>query len=129
MKITDLKVGDIVKTRDGNGHIVLSNNTSPNGLSLFSRSSMGCYAYLSSYDENMNHKLHKAHDIIAVYKASEPNKNYGYSLTSDIMSVEDYGNFNDYNIKWDWVRNEKKKMTVSEIEKILGYGVEIVSEN
>lgn len=129
MKTTDLKVGDIVKTRDGNAHIVLSNNTSPNGLSLFSAVSMGCYAYLSSYDENMNHKLHESHDIIAVYKASEPNKNYAYQLTRDIMVIVDTISFNAYNIKWDWERNEKKKLTVSEIEKILGYGVEIVSEN
>ena len=99
MKITDLKVGDIVKTRDGNGHIVLSNDISPNGLSLYSATSVGCYAYLSSYDENMNHRLHKSHDIIAVYKASEPNKNYIYQLTRDIMGIEDTINFNAYNIK------------------------------
>lgn len=35
---------------------------------------------------------------------------------------------NDVHIRFKMVKKEKKKMTVAEIEKILGYGVEIVSE-
>lgn len=131
MKITDLKVGDIVKTRDGYGHVVFSNNLSPNGLGLFNAKSIGCSAYLSHYNDDLKHENDKRKDIMAVYKASEPNR-YTYSVTCRILNEPEFNieyymaHYND--IKWDWERVEKKKMTVEEIEKILGYGIEIVSD-
>ena len=57
MTLNDLRVGDIVMTRNEEYFIVLSipKRFSENGLALFSKASFGCYAYLSDYNQDLTY--------------------------------------------------------------------------
>ena len=134
MKLSDLRVGDVVLFRDGCLYVVLSNPSDKTyGLALYNH--IKAVAYLCEYNEDMIYTdcTNKTHlDILAVYKASEPHRWDGSIFTYHILSREaSVSKFNS--IEWDWKReNEfifeqpKKEMTVAEIEKELGYKIKIV---
>lgn len=70
---------------------------------------------IESLDENL---ARKGIDVDVYVKAV-----YGYTSNKDMLANE---------IGWRniiWARPEAKKLTVEEIEKLLGYPVEIISEN
>ena len=104
----DLKVGYVVKLRSGelrmnmpvySGFFCLVNQQ---GTSL------------ASYDDNLKNTVDDGWDVMEVY---------GYSISAYSarkISTDDR--------KLLWKREEAKKMTVSEIEKELGYKVEVVAE-
>lgn len=130
MKKSDLKVGDIVKTRNDKYLVVLPNEYSNDGLSLFSASSRGCYHYLDGYEDDLTcSKNRDMDDIVAVYKTSEPNKNHAHTLIRDILSNEYFSCPFINTIKWDWEEPKIKEVTMAELEALYGCKVKIVKEN
>lgn len=128
MKLSDLKIGDICKQRDGTLCIVLSNNLSLNGLGLCSRGV--CEGYLSAYNDDLTYSNRdmSRRDIIAIYQASEPNMGSAYALTQASFEEGDCSSYRY--IEWTWQGNKDivKEMTVSEIEELVGSKVKIVKE-
>ena len=115
----DLKVGYVVKLRDGSlGMIMISgvyDNKDP-GLIMIKTS--GCWADIArDIDDNLCYcyKYNRRDcDIVEVYGYST----YAYCALK--VSTD--------NRELLWKREEAKKMTVAEIEKALGYKVEVVAE-
>ena len=130
----DLRVGDIVKTRQGNILVILPNENSSDGLGTFSRITHGCQQYLSSYEEDLTYK-NAEYDIVAVLRASEPGYHQynTYRLLGVVLTYNDHEMIADQfqYVKWDWERTEEepiKELTMEELEKVLGYKVKIVAE-
>ena len=102
--ISDLKNQMVVEVRDGSKYIVVDNY-------LLSYNS---YLDISGYNENLCRKRNsccsKDFDIMVVFKPV-------YSLNFENINI-------DTNIIWQ--RLEPKKMTKTEIEKELGYEIEII---
>ena len=114
----DLKAGYVVKYRNGDLEMVLMSGTYGNeDPMLISVGPSGNWTDIAKdIDDNLLcTRAHMRHyDIVEVY---------GYSLYANCardVSTDDR--------KLLWKREEAKKMTVSEIEKILGYKVEVVAE-
>ena len=126
MKVSDLKVGDICKLRNGDICIVLSNSFSDNGLGLYDNST--CIGYLSNYNDDLTYSDRERdyRDIVAIYKASEPNMMKAYGLTMTVLK----GTCNMITIDWTWQGNKEivKEMTVADVEKLVGCRVKIVKE-
>lgn len=121
----DLKVFDICKLRNGKYAMVFPNdNDKIYGLGLFVVSEIGCIGYLRNYTNdfinNMDNNKYSCYDIMKIYRS-----NSEYSNTRRFF--EDVLDKNEtLNGKVIWSR--KKKLTVTEISKLLGYEVEIVAE-
>lgn len=121
----DLKPGYVVKLRDDTCHIiaVAGNET------LIVTNGTSEWKYLSSgWDYSLNSTIREGRpypaltydsskDIVAVYGYVQGTENYTHA---------GYISSNHRPILWS--RQEAKKMTVEEIEKELGYKVEIVSD-
>lgn len=122
MKKSDLRNGDIVKTREGNKYIVLLNIehfTKKEGLLINLMD--GCYLRLSGYKEDLTwyDEEAKIFDIVSICAFDYVGDNLRqHGLTQVTAGYE-----------WTWERTEAKKMTVSEICKELGYDIEIVKED
>ena len=106
---SDLKDGMVVEYRDGDRRIVL-------GDKLIGYDS---WVDIVAFNDNLECKNNKDLNIDKVYN-------------SDSHILKDY--FKDKSLTLIWERNKKeeepaKKMTVAEIEKELGYKVEIVSND
>jgi hypothetical protein len=124
MKKSDLRTGMIVTLRNGKEYVFFRNfvttteysmNTSADGVFVYGQKRMwmlGC-----DYNNNllMKEREHSQFDVMKVEMCNHP-----YCF----MDPE-YGKDNR---KLIWERQEAKKMTVSEIEAILGYKIEVVSE-
>lgn len=123
----DLKPGYIVQLRDGSFHSIQM--VGRETLITIGKRDYHDWKYLSRYwDHYLYYKDHggktfpfptpdKSKDIVAVY---------GY-----VQGTENYANCGDIssdNRPLLWSRHEVKKMTVEEIENVLGYKVEIVSD-
>lgn len=106
---SDLKDGMVIEYRDGDRRIVLGDKL------------MGYDSWVDivAFNDNLECKNNKVLNIDKVYN-------------SDSHILKDY--FKDKSLTLIWERNKKeeepaKKMTVAEIEKELGYKVEIVSND
>jgi hypothetical protein len=114
MTKSKLKTGMVVTLRDGNKHQVYINavtSLSPDGHNFLTN---GCIWHdLESYNEDLTNIFDKKWDIVMVQYVDR--------------TVMVYSGMNNAN-EVVWKREEPKKMTVAEIEAILGYKVEIVSE-
>jgi hypothetical protein len=102
----DLKDGMVVECSDGKRKMLI------NGAFRGTH----CYTAVSAYTDTLECR----------YNESTINKVY----TSKALSLSSY--FDDKNLTLIWERPKEepaKKMTVAEIEKELGYKVEIISEN
>lgn len=115
----DLKVGYVVKLRDGSLEMVMMSGVC--GLrnhALLSVGTSGCWTNIAQdIDDNLcRHDNKRDYDIVEVYGYST----YAYCALK--ISTDDR--------ELLWKREEKpaKKMTVAEIEKALGYKVEVVAE-
>lgn len=122
MKKSDLRNGDIVKTREGNKYIVLLNIehfTKKEGLLINLMD--GCYLRLSRYKEDLTwyDEEAKNFDIVSICAFDYVGDNLRQHGLTQITA----------GYKWTWERNKAKKMTVSEICKELGYDIEIVKED
>jgi len=102
---SDLKDGMVVECSNGKRKVLI------NGAFRGTH----CYTAVSAYTDTLECR----------YNESTINKVY----TSKALSLSSY--FDDKNLTLIWERPKEpvKKMTVAEIEKELGYKVEIVSEN
>lgn len=126
-KMPELAPTDIVQLRDGRYGIVLMNDKATlKGLSVFTyypdRLRVSCIWHLDNYTNNICKKEHCS-DIIKIWKANAQTQ---FSLVSTF--------FNDHCVplyaKPDWVEPKpSKKMTLKEIEEILGYPITIVEEH
>lgn len=107
MRLNELKTGMVVMFRDKGLYLVIkiddeiffTNETEWNPARV--------------YREDMTNKDFSEFDIIKVYKGIK-------GSIRQILNVEEN--------RLIWERKEKKKMTISEIEKKLGYEIEIVKE-
>lgn len=103
----DLKVGYVVKLRNGDVRIYMP-------CSFFSFSLVSTNGTITScYDIDLRNTEDSCWDVMEVYGYA---KNAGSALMTSIQNRELL-----------WKREETKKMTVEEIEKELGYKIEIVS--
>lgn len=123
MKKSDLRNGDIVKTREGNKYIVLLNAGLYKGGTedLLINLMDGCYLRLSGYKEDLTwyDEEAKNFDIVSICAFDYVGDNLRQHGLTQVTA----------GYKWTWKRTEAKKMTVSEICKELGYDIEIVKED
>jgi hypothetical protein len=112
MKIKDLKSGYVVQTRKGERYIV-----SRVGQNSFDKYLVNKDHYLNTtiYDEALCSMFGKDDDIVKVYGLSGCPA-YAFSITD--LSTRPLL----------WERPKPKKITFEQIEKLLGYPIEIVSE-
>lgn len=150
-----LKYGDIVKIRSGD--ILIVYPTSDGRLETYSHyiRTTGCNGNCSTINDleytllYSNKELKKIqtnsgqsiYDIVAILKRNnlENLSPFDYSYLSYKITIEDKSaddiikDINEYlkrnKIEWDWEEKiSAKEMTVSAIEKILGYPIKIVKE-
>lgn len=123
MKKSDLRNGDIVKTRGGDKYIVLLNAGLYKGKTedLLINLEDGCYLSLSGYKKDLTwyDEEAKNFDIVSICAFDYVGDNLRQHGLTQITA----------GYKWTWERNKTKKMTVSEICKELGYDIEIVKED
>lgn len=111
MRKEDLKVGYVVKIRCGELYMVMPIDK-PREIILARYNGWG---NLANYNDDLTHQAKQKFDIVKVY-----------GLTSyETEPLE----FELKNRPLLWERKETKKMTIAEIEDILGYKIEIVSES
>lgn len=118
MKKSDLRSGDIVELRNGEKYIVLLNSYI-NGIQtmdvILNLHDM-LDSPLSEYCDNLEHRYNSNYDITKVCHEKNISKNFGYHVKNSRPE------------HWTWERDEKKEMTISEIEKELGYEIKVVKE-
>lgn len=120
MKKSDLKTGMRVKTRSGEIFLVIKDIDSQN----YGHQDVAFVHDLGfmpgdSYDCELKCYKNKNFDIVEVFRLVDTsNREF---LTGNILRLD-----HRYSI---WRRQEPMKMTVSEIEKELGYPVEIIAED
>ncbi len=124
------EINDVVQLRNGNLYIILPNNNSKDNKSLVYTyaineshfgSGLRCLHYCCDYTDN-SHENNRLHDVVKLWR----------STPKDALVV--VGNFFNKgkiseSVKPIWIEQPKKKMTLKEIEKELGYPVEIVPES
>ena len=112
MTLNDLKTGMIVKTRNGEYHIVMRDFIDEGdvmaGLSC-SNIISGTWTSLSNYNQDMTHPTLAFLDIMSVYSS------YPYSAYTPKRPL--------------WERKEYKEVTMREIEEKFGCKVKIVEED
>lgn len=111
MTKSDLRSGMVVETRNGRNYMV-----SDFGGKLFGCGSSVAWVDFDRYTDSMKINDEKEYrtDIMKVYAPScigLPNETFRSAMALI------------------WEREEKRKLTVSQIEEILGYGIEIVAES
>ena len=112
MEIKDIKSGYVVVTRGGERLIVTRTNQDYFTKCFGNRDG---YVYADCYDENLCHNGTKVFDIVKVYGLSN---DPGRALCITDLSTRPLL----------WERPKPKKLTFEQIEKLLGYPIEIVSE-
>lgn len=106
MKKSDLRSGMVVKTKEGMKYLLIEAREE---LILVGKEE---WTTLRHYRDDLLHDIYNDLDIVEIYATN-------------------HGTFNDM-IEFGrliWKRENKKKMTVSQIEKELGYEIEIVRED
>ena len=127
------EINDVVQLRNGRLYIILPNNRSKDNKSLFYTyevekdtkdiwgSGLSCLHHCCNYTNN-SYKNNRLHDIVKLWRATPENasKVVGYFFNRGETSklIEPF-----------WVEPTAKKMTLKEIEKKLGYPVEIIPES
>lgn len=109
MKKSDLKVGYVVKLRNGNLCMLL-----PNSDDELCLSGPSDWKPVSEFREDLTSRLNTNKDIMEVYGRSSSNRHAFFVSTDKRARL--------------WQRSEAKKMTVKEICDALGYEVEIVKD-
>ena len=112
MTLDELKTGMIVKTREGNSHIVMRDFIDEGDiLAGLSNNNVisNTWTSLSNYNQDMTHSALPNLDIVGVYDS------YPYSADTSKRPI--------------WERKEYKEVTMSEIEEMFGCKVKIVEED
>lgn len=112
MKKKDLKVGMVVEDREGELSMLMPYDNVDYDLVLSNRNS---WIRFKNFNNDLTHNKFEDLDIMKVYGFTN------YPTQATIVSTD------NRELLWER-KEEKKKMTVSEVENILGYGIEIVSE-
>ena len=110
MELKDLKFGYVVELRDGTFGMIAESQDRP---IIIDKDKV--YIPLINYKDNFENKYNKGIDIMKVY-------GYNFYECFALKISKD-----DRELLWE--RKEKRKMTVSEICKELGYDVEIIKED
>lgn len=120
-KMPELTPTDIVQLRDGRYGIVLMNNMASKGLSIFTydNDNFSCDYYLDDYTDNICMEEHNS-DVVRIWKSNIQTQ---FGLISAFFKQHKTP---PYAVP-DWTE-PKKKMTLREIEKILGHLIEIIDE-
>lgn len=118
MTKSNLRTGHVVTLRDGTVYRVyidaVTSTCLPNEHCDILTNGV-TWTNLKGYNEDLTHHNNSERDIVKVQQVRC--KIDLYSVGNDCIFAMPI-----------WEREEKKKMTVAEIEAILGYGVEIVSD-
>lgn len=109
MELKDLKTGMVVELRNGDKYLVINQAGKLSGIR---ENSYITFNSLYAYKSDMTWPTDSCLDVVKVFRPV---------LTSFEYMLKDERNC-------IWTRDEKRKMTVSEICKELGYEVEIVKE-
>lgn len=114
MKKSDLKTGMIVETRNGEKYLVMLN---PDCKDMELINFKGGYMSLHYYNNELIFTEQSTHgfDIVKVYSV-------GWTIR-DLLSDKECMEF-----KLIWKREERKEMTIEEIEAELGYKIKIVGD-
>lgn len=120
MTLNDLKTGMIVTWRNGRKATVLRDTIcfkSPitKSTNFLVACSGDSWTTLTNYNDDFKNKFVPGYDIVKVEVPDHPFDCFDYER-------------NDSHSEVVWEENPVVKMTVSEIEKKLGYKIEIVSE-
>lgn len=111
MQKSDLKVGYVVKTRDG--HLRMVMNTKCDDICLVRK---GGYTFLDGLTDDLTDDGgDKEFDVMEVYGFAPPFDSLAVKISTECRDLL-------------WKRSEPKKMTVAEVCKALGYDVEIVKD-
>lgn len=122
MKKSDLRSGDLVKTKEGIYMVLLNtkiDNRDINNTNILLDLNFGSYMKLSSYNEDLTNRFDENFSIKEICSEDYIGDNFRKNNL-----LKHIGSF--YNT---WKREDKKEMTISEIEKELGYPIKIVKEN
>ena len=119
------KVNDIVLFRNGTLAIVLPNNYSKNGISTFEITedmSLACVTYCDDYKDNKNYENNRSEhcDVVKLWR---PNDYNAHVVLADFFLKRTAPSKDP---TWEV---PPKKMTKKEIEKKLGYPIEIVEHH
>lgn len=118
------EINDVVQLRDGNLYIVLPNSRSKDNKSLFyiykATKGLICLSHCHEYVGN-SCKTKKLYDVVKLWRSTPEDA---------LVVVGDFFNQGKISksVKPFWVEPPVKKMTLKEIEKELGYSIEIISE-
>lgn len=122
MTKSELQTGMIITTREGKEYVfvkdfIVNNNHTMESCDegILVNGQIASWTRLVNYNCDMKHKTHKPLDIMKVEIADHP-----YAFTNIQYDKSDR--------KLVWERKDPKQMTVAEIEAILGYKIEIVSD-
>ena len=113
MNKADLKVGYLVEDRAGNLKMVMATTRD---LELIYEDHM-THGPFNKINDDLTSKAKEEFDIMKVWGFA-PFAMYTFNFDT-----------NDRELLWERKEKKKKKMTVAEIEKELGYEVEIISES
>lgn len=116
MTKSELKTGMIVTYRDGKQRVVFRDTAMSKYNKDFVTDGVG-WSSLSTWEEDLTCSLFKEMDIMKVEVA-----------TSFVMMCRNPVDIPSSYRKTIWERPTPKKITVSEIEDILGYKIEIIAE-
>ena len=121
MTLNDLKTGMIVTWRNGRKCIVLRDTPKFGRLQYTNKNFLvSCcdngWTTLCNYNDDFTNKIFDGYDIVKVEVPDHPCDCFNHERN------------NFFNGKVVWEENPVVKMTVSEIEKKLGYKIKIVSE-
>ena len=125
MKLKDLKTGMRIILRNGDELIVLKEVVTPcidEGVVDMYISTKTGWLLSTSYNDDltMKNRENKEFDIMQVYA-----ENYGEYVSARVLKDDAIENMDKI---WDR-KEEKRKMTVSQICEKLGYDIEIVKED
>ena len=112
--IYDIEDGMVVVTRNGTKYIKFNDY-------LVSRNCNKLPLLLADYDIDCNYRYSTDEDIVAVYSSKALHFDQGVSNL--LLRTSCYDNY------CIWKRNDVVKLTVEDVEKLLGYKVEIVRED
>lgn len=113
---SDLRNGDVVVTRNSRKYVFIKDYAG-SGDDVFSELSKRGRELLSFYDDELHNENSGSLDIMKVYRCDDPNYFYHWN------TLENYRLLYDRN-----KAEERKKLTVEEVEELLGYKVAIVDK-
>ena len=115
MTKSELKTGHVATLRNGQKYMIYK-DVCFSGKTTVLIASNG-HIYLDSFNDDLTHHNSGSFDIIKIEECL-----LAMNLVQNVDQIY------ELHMKHIWERKEPKKMTVAEIEAILGYKIEVVSE-